>query len=69
MASMASVASMVWMAQGSTGVEVSLVLMVVASNGDEWWRRWMASMVGVDGWLRSSTQRALTWKSLCAPQR
>ena len=25
----------------------------------------MASMVGVDGGLGSSTQRALTWKSLC----
>merc|ERR1719383_737139 len=33
----------------------------------EWWRRWMASMVGVDGGLGSSTQRALTWKSLCVP--
>ena len=27
----------------------------------------MASMVGVDGGLGSSTQRALTWKSLCVP--
>ena len=36
------------------------------------WRRWMASMasmVGVDGGgLGSSTQRALTWKSLCVPE-
>ena len=30
-----------------------------------WWRRMVASMVGVDGGLGSSTQRALTWKSLC----
>ena len=35
---------------------------MVATNG---WRRWVASMVGVDGGLGSSTQRALTWKSLC----
>ena len=30
-----------------------------------WWRRWLASIV--DGGLGSSTQRALTWKSLCVP--
>ena len=35
---------MVWMAQGGD-VEVTLVLVVVVSNGDEWWRRWVASMV------------------------
>ena len=29
------------------------------------WRRWLASIV--DGGLGSSTQRALTWKSLCDP--
>ena len=29
------------------------------------WRRWLASIV--DGGLGSSTQRALTWKSLCVP--
>ena len=51
MAWVASMASMVWMAQGVTDVEVPLV----------------ASMVGVDGGLGSSTQRALTWKSLCVP--
>ena len=33
--------------------------------GVESWLRWVASMVGVDGGLGSSTQRALTWKSLC----
>ena len=80
-ARMASMASMVWMAQGCTDVEVPLVLLMVASNGgDGWWRRWLASnggvewwrrlvasMVGVDGGLGSSTQRALTWKSLCVP--
>ena len=32
-ATMASMASMVWMAQGGTDVEVSLVLMMVATNG------------------------------------
>ena len=42
-ASMASVASMIWMAEGGTDVEVPLVLVVVASNG---WRRCLASMVG-----------------------
>ena len=26
-------------------------------------------MFGVDGWLGSSTHRALTWKSLCVPSR
>ena len=47
-------------------------------DGVEWWLRWrrwwfgglvasMASMVGIDGGLGSSTQRALTWKSLCVP--
>ena len=50
-ATMASMASMVWTAQGSTDVEVPLVPMMVATNGgDEWWRRWVASMDGVDGW-------------------
>ena len=80
-ATMASMAPMVWMAQGGTDVEVPLVPMMVASNGgDEWWRRMVASMGGVDGWRRmvasmvgvdgglgSSLQRALTWKSLCVP--
>ena len=55
MAWVAMMASMVWIAQGSADVEVPLVLVVVATNG---WRRSLASMVG------SSTQRALTWKSL-----
>ena len=41
----------VWMAQEGADVEVALVPLVVASNGSEWW-------------LGSSTQRALTWKSL-----
>ena len=53
----ASMASMVWKAQGGTDVEVPLVPIV--------WRRWVALMVGVDVGLGSSTQRALTWKSLC----
>ena len=43
--------------------------------GFDGWRRWwirrvpsmVASMVDVDGGLGSSTQRALTWKSLCVP--
>ena len=52
-ATMASMASMVWMAQGSTDVGVPLVPMMVATNGGVGgWRRWMASMVGVDGWRR-----------------
>ena len=40
-------------------------------DGVEWWlrwrrwRRWLASIV--DGGLGSSTQRALTWRSLCVP--
>ena len=55
-----------------TGVEALLVPMMVASmDGFERWRRWVASMVvsmdGVDGGLGFSTQRALTWKSLCVP--
>ena len=62
-ATMASMASMVWMAQGGTDVNVSLV--PLASSGDEWRR--LATNGGVDGWLGSSTQRALTWKSLCVP--
>ena len=45
--------------------------MVATNEWRRWlvdgWRRWMASMVGVDGGLGSSTQRALTWKSLCVP--
>ena len=46
MARMASMASMVWMAQGSTDVEVPLVPMMVASNGGvDGWRRMVASMV------------------------
>ena len=48
---------------------------VDAVDGVEWWRRMVASNGGVDGfdgwhrrwWLGSSTQRALTWKSLCVP--
>ena len=61
-ATMASMAPMVWLAQGSTDVEVPLVLAMwwrrVATKGDEWWRRWV---------IGTSTQRALTWKSLCVP--
>ena len=43
---------------------------VVPSNGGgDGWRRWMASMASMvdadGGGLGSSTQRALTWKSLC----
>ena len=44
---------------------------VASMDGFDGWRRWwlrlLASMVGVVGWLGSSTQRALTWKSLCVP--
>ena len=54
LAPMAPMASMVWMAQDGADVEVPLVPLVVASNGVEWW-------------LGSSTQGALTWKSLCVP--
>ena len=36
-------------------------------GGVDGWRRWMASKVGVDGGLGSSTQRALTWKCFCVP--
>ena len=57
-AAMASMASMVWMAQGGTDVEVLLVPMMVATNGGDGWLAW-------DGGLGSSTQRTLTWKSLC----
>ena len=63
---MASMAPMVWMAQGSSDVEVLLVLLVVVASSDDEWRR-LATNGGVDGWLGSSTQRALTWKSLCVP--
>ena len=53
MAGVATMASMVWMVQGSTDVEVSLVPAMVATNGGfDGWRRWMASMGGVDGWRR-----------------
>ena len=73
-----TMASMVWMALGGTDVEVSLVLtcdggdgwwrrMVASIDGVDRWRRSLASIVGVDGGLGSSTQRALTWKSLCVP--
>ena len=49
-ATMASMASMVWIARGGVDVEAPLVLMVVATNGGvDGWRRWMASMVGVYG--------------------
>ena len=45
--------------------------MVALMDGFDGWRRWwlrmVASMVDVDGGLGSSTQRALTWKSLCVP--
>ena len=30
-------------------------MMVVSHGGDDGWRRWMASMVGVDGWLRMAS--------------
>ena len=49
MASTASMASMVWMAQTSTDGEVPLVPLVVASSEDQW--RPMAESSGVDGWL------------------
>ena len=47
-ATTAWMASMVWMAQGGTDVDAPLV---AYDGGVEWWRRWMASMVGVDGGL------------------
>ena len=50
LAPMASIASMVvWMAQGGIDVEVSLVLLVVASSGVEWWRRWLAGVFDAEG--------------------
>ena len=46
-------------------------LMIGDGGAVEWWRRWMASMASMveadGGGLGSSTQRALTWKSLCVP--
>ena len=39
--------------------------LMASMDGVDGWRRWMASIV--DGGLGSSTQRALTWKSLCVP--
>ena len=41
-----------------------LASIVASMGGVDGWRRWVASMGGVDGGLGSSTQRALTWKSL-----
>ena len=46
----ATMASMVWMGQGSIDVEVLLVLLVVVTtNGDEWWRQWVAGVVDTEG--------------------
>ena len=72
------------MAAGDDGLDDAMVKIQLMTcqlgavdDSDEWlasvvgfdgWRRWLASMVGVDGGLGSSTQRALTWKSLCVPQ-
>ena len=74
-ASMDPMASMASMVVPPMAPMVSMVAsmapmasMVVASmDGVDGWRRWMASMVGVEGGLGSSAQRALTWKSLCVP--
>ena len=55
-ASMASMASMVCRHEGALTWKSHWCL--VASSGDEWWRRWVAGVL---------TQRALTWKSLCVP--
>ena len=64
----ATMALMVWMAQGGTDLEVPRVPTMVETNGGvDGWRRWIVSMVGVDGGLGSSAQRALTWKSLSVP--
>ena len=53
MARMASMASMLCMAQGSTDVEVPLVPMMVASNGGvDGVASMVASMGGIDGWRR-----------------
>ena len=57
----AVVASMVWMAQGGTDVEVLLVLLVVVTKAVQWWRRMVASMVvdteGIDVEARLCPQR------------
>ena len=68
-------ATMAWvessgLADGFDGVDVmtsmaSMALLVVWWRRWRRWRRWLASIV--DGGLGSSTQRALTWKSLCVP--
>ena len=60
MTSMASMASMVSMAQGSADVEVPLVLLVVmATIGDEWWRRWVAGVVDTEG---ADVEVSLCWR-------
>ena len=56
---------------GVDGIVDGLVASMASNGGVEWWSRMvapMASMGGIgDGDLGSSTQRALTWKSLCVP--
>ena len=53
MAWVATMASMVWMAQGGTDMEAPLVPMMVATNGGvDGWLRWVASVDGADGWRR-----------------
>ena len=58
-------------ATGGGGVDVFDGVDGGGFDGVEWWFGGLvastASMVGVDGGLGSSTQRALTWKSLCVP--
>ena len=41
--------------------------LVATFGGVDGWLRWVVSMGGVVGGLGSSTQRALTWKSLYVP--
>ena len=51
--------SMLLMAAGDDGPDDAMVKIELMTcqlgaldDSDEWWRRWMSSMDGVDGWLR-----------------
>ena len=53
-------------------IELMTCQLGALDDSDEWWRRWMASMVGFDGWRRwlaSMVDWGLRhrWKYLCVP--